>query len=346
MIRTRLIAATALAPALWGTTYLVTTELLPADRPLLAAVMRALPVGLVLLACTRDLPCGVWWWRSAVLGVLNIGAFFALLFVSAYRLPGGVAATLGAVHPLIVAVLAVVVLHEAARARTFVAAGVGLAGVALLVLGPDAAADPVGVVAGVLGGASTALGVVLTKRWGRPVPLLSFTAWQLVWGGAFLIGPMLVLEGLPERLTWSHGAGYAWLGVLGGVVAYVLWFRGVLALPAGQVSTLAFLAPLVAALLGWAVLGQTLTLLQGVGAAVIVAAVALAQGGPTASRERGGASLGSDHGHREAYDHGLGRAAAAPARRRDPRLGPVARSVLASRHARHRRTAGAPPRSR
>ncbi|WP_234988037.1 EamA family transporter [Demequina sp. NBRC 110056] len=346
MNRTRLIAATAIAPALWGTTYLVTTELLPPDRQLLASVLRALPAGLVLLAFTRTLPRGAWWWRSAVLGVLNIGAFFALLFVSAYRLPGGVAATLGAVHPLIVAVLAVVVLHEIARARTFVAAGVGLAGVALLVLTPDASVDLVGVLAGLAAGASTAFGVVLTKRWGRPVDLLSFTAWQLVWGGAVLVAPMLVLEGLPSHLTWANVGGYAWLGVLGGVVAYVLWFRGVLALPAGQVSTLAFLAPLVAATLGWVALGQALSWVQLAGAAAIVGAVLLGQRRAPETRAAERASLGSRHGHRDAFDHGLGRPAPTPARRRHPRLGPISRGVLASRHAGHRRAAGAPPRAR
>jgi drug/metabolite transporter (DMT)-like permease len=78
-------------PAVWGTTYIVTTELLPPGRPLLTAALRALPAGLLLLAVTRRLPHGDWWWRAAVLGTLNIGAFFALLFISAYRLPGGVA---------------------------------------------------------------------------------------------------------------------------------------------------------------------------------------------------------------------------------------------------------------
>lgn len=83
---------TALAPALWGTTYLTTTSFLPEDRPLLAATLRALPAGLLLLLLCRRLPRGGWWWKSWVLGVLNIGAFFALLFIAAYRLPGGVAA--------------------------------------------------------------------------------------------------------------------------------------------------------------------------------------------------------------------------------------------------------------
>ena len=101
------VLVTAVAPAVWGSTYVVTTTLLPDGRPLLAGVLRALPAGLLLLAVTRRLPQGSWWWRSAVLGTLNIGAFFALLFVSAYRLPGGVAAVLGAVGPLLVLALGV-----------------------------------------------------------------------------------------------------------------------------------------------------------------------------------------------------------------------------------------------
>ena len=59
---------TAITPAVWGTTYVVTTEFLPPDRPLLSGMLRALPAGLLLLAVTRKLPRGAWWWKSAVLG--------------------------------------------------------------------------------------------------------------------------------------------------------------------------------------------------------------------------------------------------------------------------------------
>src|SRR5690606_12749081 len=82
-----LIAATAFAPIAWGTTYAVTTEFLPADAPMLTSLMRALPAGLLLLALTHTLPKGEWWWRASVLGILNVGAFFPLLFLGAYRLP-------------------------------------------------------------------------------------------------------------------------------------------------------------------------------------------------------------------------------------------------------------------
>ncbi len=46
---------TALAPAIWGSTYIVTTELLPPDRPFTAAVLRALPAGILLVLFSRRL---------------------------------------------------------------------------------------------------------------------------------------------------------------------------------------------------------------------------------------------------------------------------------------------------
>src|SRR3982751_4883864 len=84
----RALALTAFAPTAWGTTYLVTERLLPPDRPLLSATLRALPTGLVLLGAPRRLPSREWWWRTVLLGLCNIGMFFPLLFLAAYRLPG------------------------------------------------------------------------------------------------------------------------------------------------------------------------------------------------------------------------------------------------------------------
>jgi|SRR5690606_21822549 len=98
MTRSTDVLATALAPAIWGSTYIVTTELLPPDYPLTVAMLRALPAGLLLLIWARQLPRGIWWLRSFLLGSLNFALFWAMLFVTAYRLPGGVAATLGAIQ--------------------------------------------------------------------------------------------------------------------------------------------------------------------------------------------------------------------------------------------------------
>ncbi len=97
---------TAFAPIVWGgSTYLITTQFLPADRPLLAATIRALPAGLVLMLATRTVLRGSWWFKAAALGALNIGLFFFLLFFTAYELPGGVAALVMSIQPLFVLLL-------------------------------------------------------------------------------------------------------------------------------------------------------------------------------------------------------------------------------------------------
>jgi len=274
---TAIAATTALTPAVWGTTYLVATELLPEGRPMLAAMIRALPIGLAFVLWSRRLPTGVWWWRAGVLGVLNIGAFFALLFVAAFRLPGGVAATAGALQPLVAAGIAVLLIGEAFTRRTAFAGVVGVMGVALLVLQPGANLDTIGIVAAVGGTVSMATGVVLTKHWGRPVDLITFTGWQLTAGGLVLVPIVLLTEGLPSTITGTNVAGFAWLAIIGTGLAYANWFRGVQALPIAMTSFLALLSPLVATIAGWVVLNQALTPLQLVGAGLVAAAVVIPQ---------------------------------------------------------------------
>ena len=102
--RTTAIFTTALAPLIWGSTYLVTTEFLPPNRPFTAALIRVLPAGLLLLAWTRRLPRRGEWGIVALLGFLNIGFFQAMLFVAAYRLPGSLAAVLSSTQTLMVLV--------------------------------------------------------------------------------------------------------------------------------------------------------------------------------------------------------------------------------------------------
>ena len=279
MNRLQITLLTAIVPAVWGTTYVVTTELLPAGHPLFAALVRALPAGLIAIALTRVLPRGDWWWKSAVLGVLNIGAFFPLLFISAYHLPGGVAATLGAAQPLIVAILVVLILHERWSAWRLSWGVAGVIGVALVVLRSTATLDTVGVAAGLLGTLSMAFGVTLTKRWGRAsgVPAMALAGWQLTAGGIFLLPITLIFEGVPASIDASALAGYAWLGLIGGLLAYTLWFRGIAGLPVASVAVLGLLSPLVAAALGALLLGEGLGAVQLVGFALALAAIAAGQ---------------------------------------------------------------------
>lgn len=268
---------TSAAPAIWGSTYVVTTLMLPPGIPLTVAMLRALPAGLLLLLFVRQLPQGVWWPRVFLLGALNFSVFWAMLFVAAYRLPGGVAATLGAIQPLLVIALARLLLGAPVRGLAVLAAAAGLGGVALLVLTPKAALDPVGVAAGLASAASMALGTVLSRRWQPPVSALTFTSWQLTAGGILLAPAALLAEPALPAFSLLNVAGIAYLGLIGAALTYVLWFRGVARLEPAVVSSLGFLSPVTAVLLGWGVLDQGLSAAQLVGMAVVVASVWLSQ---------------------------------------------------------------------
>lgn len=260
---------TASAPAIWGSTYIVTTELLPGFPPMTVALLRALPAGLLLLLIVRRLPSGIWWLRSLVLSALNISIFLSLLFVAAYRLPGGVAATVSAIQPLLVALLAPALLGGPLRPASLAAALTGLGGVALLVLTPDATLDGLGIAAGLAGAASMALGNVLARRWQASVPMLTMTAWQLSLGGLMLIPLVLAFDPAAAAPTALNGLGLAWLSLIGAALTYALWFRGIGRLSPVLVSSLLFLSPLTAVLLGWLFLGQALTPPQIAGVIVV-----------------------------------------------------------------------------
>ena len=279
MSRLSVLLLTALAPLSWGTTYLVTTELLPAGHPLLAGLLRALPAGLVALAIGRTLPSGGWWLKSLVLGSLNIGAFFPLLFLAAERLPGGVAAAVAGAQPMIILGMSALILRDRIRPLTAVAAIVGTGGVALVVLGPAAQLDALGILAALGGVTATALGMILTKRWGRPagVGAVAYAGWQLTAGGLVLLPLTLLFEGVPATVDSGAVLGYVWLGSVGGLLAYTLWFRGIQLLPVIAPGLLALLSPVVATLLGAVVAGESFTPLQALGIALVFVALIVGQ---------------------------------------------------------------------
>ncbi|MEL7144243.1 MAG: EamA family transporter [Cyanobacteria bacterium J06573_11] len=271
------ILITAIAPISWGTTYAVATEFLPPGHPLLVASMRALPIGLLLTIGLRKLPSGIWWLRMLILGGLNIGVFQALLFVAAYRLPGGVAATTGAIQPLLVMLFAWQILNDRPAKLSFFAAIAGFIGVGLLVLGPSAQLDTLGIMAALGGAGAMGLGTVLVKRWHPPVSLMVFTAWQLTFGGLMLLPVALITEGPFEEITKTNLWGFIYLGVIGTGLAYALWFRGIERLNPSAASYLGLLSPVVASLIGYAFLQETFSTIQLIGVVVILLSVLVGQ---------------------------------------------------------------------
>lgn len=268
---------TALAPAIWGSTYIVTTELLPPDRPFTAALLRALPAGLLLVLYSRYWPARRDWPRLLVLAALNIGFFQALLFVAAYRLPGGLAAVVGAIQPLLMMGLVWSLDHQRPASAAVVASVVGIAGMAALLLAPGARWDLIGIVAAFVGTACMASGTYLTRRWQLSPPLLAFTGWQLLLGGLLLLPLAYWIDPPLPTLSPQHWLGYAYLSVFGALLAYGLWFRGIARLAPVAVSSLGLLSPLVAVLLGWLLLDQRLTGIALLGMVAVLGSILTVQ---------------------------------------------------------------------
>ena len=274
------LAVTAVAPVAWGANYVVTRQLLPVDAPLWGSALRALPAGLVLLAVARVLPRGIWWWRSAVLGTLNIGAFFLLVYVAAQLLPSSVAASVMALAPLAMAGFGWLLLGERLSGRVLAGAVAGIVGVLLVLGGASGGIEPAGVAASLAALVLSCAGAVLGKRWYDGTPLVAMTAWQLVLGGLVLGAAALAIEGAPPAMDAGSAAGFAFTSLVATALAYLCWFGGLARLRAATVGVVGLLNPVTGVLLGALVAGETITVAQLGGIVLVLGGILAASWTP------------------------------------------------------------------
>lgn len=266
---------TAIAPIAWGSTYVVTRHLLPPDSPLWGGVLRALPAGLLVLLAARTLPRGSWWWRSLVLGTLNVGGFFVLVYVAGQRLPSSLAATLMSTSAACMLLFAWLLLRRRPHAAAVAGASIGLVGVVVM-LGFDlTGVDPWGVMASLGAMIASSLGFVLTARWGSDVPALSMTAWQLVAGSLVLLPVALAVEGAPPALTVGAAVGFAYVTLVATALAYAAWFAGLRHLAPGVVGIVGLLNPVTGVALGVLLAGEAFGPPQVIGVTLVLVGVAL-----------------------------------------------------------------------
>lgn len=254
-----LILLTAIAPTLWGTTYIVTTELLPADRPFIAAFLRLLPAGIILVLISRHVPQRHEWLHIIILSILNFAIFHVLLFVAAYRLPGGLAAVVGAIQPLMMMFLIWAVEKRKPARLALIASVFGVIGMAVLLLSPSSVWDLIGISAASIGAMLMTCGVFLASRWRTNMPLLAFTGWQLLIAGILLAPLAWLLDPPLTSVTDNNLLGYGYLSIFGTSLAYALWFNGIAKLSPVAISSLGLLSPVSAVIIGWILLGQSIT---------------------------------------------------------------------------------------
>lgn len=266
---------TAIAPIAWGSTYYVTREYLPTDAALWGGVFRALPAGLILLLVCRRLPQGSWWWKSLVLGTLNIGAFFALVYAVAQILPSSIAATTMAVSAGVLMLLAWPLLGERPTRWPLLGAALGFLGVAIMVFDGQSRINMLGILLSLTAMAISSLGFILAKKWSRGQRILDTTAWQLVAGGLLLLPFAWLIQGPPPALDLSAVLGFGYLSIVATAAAFLAWFSGLRHLPSATVGLLGLLNPVTGVILGTLLAAETLGLQSLGGMAMVLSGVLL-----------------------------------------------------------------------
>lgn len=284
-------ATTAIAPVAWGATYFVTRHALPAQLPLWGSALRALPAGLVLLLVARRLPHGRWWWRSAVLGLLNTSVFFVLVYVASQRLETSTASTVMATSPFVLMLVARPLLGQHPTRAALVGAALGVLGVVAMLTTGAARPDPLGIAASVSAMVMSSVGYGLATRWRDDVDVISSTAWQLVGGGLLLTPAALLVEGPPPHLGPEALLAVAYVTLVATAVAYLAWFSGLRRLPASAVGLLGLLNPVTGVTLGLLLGGERLGPVQVVGTVTVLVAVLVGQPSTAAAVARLRAAL-------------------------------------------------------
>jgi drug/metabolite transporter (DMT)-like permease len=278
-------SALGIVYVLWGATYVAIRVMVEDVPPLLGAGLRFAIAGVAMLGflAARGRPIRVparSLGAAALIGLLLPAGGNGLVTVAERDVPAGLAALLIASVPLWVVLLRSTVGGERVNGGTLAGVAVGFAGLGLLLLPGSRPAEATagGILLVLVAAGSRATGSFLSPRLSLPSDPLVSTGWQMVvGGGAMLVGALVTGEAgdlhLADTATKSLLA-FAYLVVGGSLVAFTAYAWLLQNVPISKVATYAYVNPLVAVLLGWALLSEELSVGTLAGAALIVASVA------------------------------------------------------------------------
>ncbi len=277
-----------LAPPLfvliWATGFIVARFVAPYAEPLTFLVVRYILATLVLagIVTAARVPWPRTWpeWRNAlVAGILLHGLYLGGVFWSVkHGLPAGISALVAGLQPLATGLLAGPLLGERVSARRWTGIGIGFLGAALVVapkLG-DGGVPPVPLGICMLGMLSITFGTIWQKRTGSTLDLRVNATIQYIGAAIVTLPMMLLLEEGRMDLTLPLLGALAWavFGLSIGAIGLLLFLirRGAVV----GVATLLYLVPPVAALMAFALFGETLSPIQLAGMALAALGVAVA----------------------------------------------------------------------
>lgn len=279
-------ALIALICFIWGSTWLAIKLGLEDLPPFLAAGVRFSLATVVLAALSwwRGLPFprgwGIHLWLLG-LGMVQFVVSYGAVYWGELYIPSGLSAVLFATYPLFVLVLAHwLIAAERIDPRKSIGVALGFLGVVAIFRSDLALTHPLAPLAAAVTLASplaSAASSVTIKRWGRDLHPYTLTTLPMAYGAVGLLGLSLLVED-PGSAVWSPAAlgSIAYLAVFGSVVAFVTYYRLLKEVAVSSLALVTYVFPVVAVALGWIVLRERLTGWELVGAAAIVAGIAIA----------------------------------------------------------------------
>jgi drug/metabolite transporter (DMT)-like permease len=261
---------------LWGSTYLAIAIVVETTPPVLGASTRFLAAGAImaLVVVRRGGTMRVTWPQlgsCVLIGALLPGAN-AVLFYAEQNTQIGIASLIIASIPLWVVVLRLT-LRDRVPTAVLVGVGIGFAGVALLAH-PGHGATVGGILLCVASSLMWSVGTVAAKRLPMPADAFAATGWEMLAGGALML-PIGLLHVGSASPSWHAVFAWIYLVLFGSVIGYTAYTWLVVHAPLGLVSTYAYVNPIIAIVLGLLFRHEHLTWREGIGAAIVVSAVAL-----------------------------------------------------------------------
>lgn len=287
MNRYRHAALFILLSAVWGTAFMVTKVGLQTVPPALLAALRfdlaaVVLFGYLAIRGVQWRPRGTDWYPLLTGGVLIIGVHHAFLFAGQQYVTSAVAAVLLGLIPVVTPTLTRLT-STGQRLSPLGAIGVlvGFVGV-VVIADPNLATltvDARGVGLVLASALAFALGAVLTYGREPTLSLPAEQAWMMGIGSVTLhVASVTLGEPVPDAFTTEALVALVYLAVVAGIGGFVLYFVLLDALGPIEVSLLEYVIPVFAALTGWLVLGESLSVSTVAGFALIFAGFLLVKG--------------------------------------------------------------------
>jgi O-acetylserine/cysteine efflux transporter len=267
--------------AVWGFNFVPIHWGLESFPPLLFATLRFTLVAIPAVFFIK--PPRIHWAYVVGVGLVLSALQFSLLFVSMDQgLPAGLASVVVQLQPLFTIALAVIFLAERPTKGQLLGSGIALTGIGVIATGRAEAVPLVAVFLAIAGSAAWGAGNVIVRKAQAPDPIA-----LLVWSSLVALPPLfglsLALEGAPEiHLTGTGVAGLLYVVLLASGFGYGAWAWLLKHYEAAKVAPFTLLVPVTGIGSAWVVLGEVPNTMEAVGAAIVLAGIAVLTGVLTA----------------------------------------------------------------